>query len=211
MAELIEVFETTSRLKRLRSTMSTIKQEILAHHTFTFPSLYPGAGSSQQPYIRFSIFIRKRPDISDEKFHEWWKTVHADLALSVAGFGGHCIRYVQLHQTAEQKKELEKHGLKPLPFDGVAELYVKSLQDWVDFQNSPVFAKKLNGKRYSTASLTDHVDFLLNSVGDGEKFMDDTFNVMMGYDNLIYGSKIAIGGGDDGVLPSDGNLTPAEE
>lgn len=35
--------------------------------------------------------------------------------------------------------------------------------------------------------------------------------VMMGYDNLIYGSKIANIGGNNGVLPNDSRLTPASK
>jgi hypothetical protein len=126
--------------------MSDLKSEILSHHTFTFPSLRPGSGSHQQPYLRFLMFIKKRPDISDEKFHAWWKTVHADLAVAVEGFGGHCMRYVQMHQTAEHRREAEKYGLPVLEYDGVGEMHVKSLEDWLEFQKSEAFAGKLVGE-----------------------------------------------------------------
>ena len=124
----------------------SLKQEILAHHTFTFPHLSPGEGSNEQPYVKFLLFVKKRPDISDEKFHEWWKTVHADLAVQVAGFGGHCKRYVQLHQTPEHRAELEKYGMEPLPYDGMGEMHLKSLEEWVAFQSSPAFSGKLVSK-----------------------------------------------------------------
>lgn len=65
-------------------------------HSFKFSELHPDAGSNKQPYIRFLIFFRKRPDIAQDKFHAWWRSVHADLAVAVAGFGGHCVRYVQV-------------------------------------------------------------------------------------------------------------------
>ncbi|KAF1845894.1 uncharacterized protein K460DRAFT_116931 [Cucurbitaria berberidis CBS 394.84] len=169
----------------------SLKEEILAHHKFTFPHLSPGAGSNEQPYIKFLMFVKKRPDISDEKFHEWWKTVHADLAVTVAGFGGHCARYVQLHQTPEHKAELEKLGMEPLPYDGIGEVHVKSLEDWVTFQSSPAFADRLKD--------------------DGPKFMDGTLKVMLGYDNLIFGSKIEASGGSDGILPTDHRLSPVSK
>ncbi|KAJ4370419.1 hypothetical protein N0V83_004937 [Neocucurbitaria cava] len=165
-----------------------LKQEIL-NHTFTFPHLAPGEGSNEQPYVRFLLFVKKRPDISDEKFHEWWKTVHADLAVQVAGFGGHCKRYIQLHQTPNHRAELKKYGMEPLPYDGMGEMHLKSLEDWVAFQSSPAFAGKL--------------------IEDGANFMDGTLKVMMGYDNLILGSKIETSGGRDGILPGDDRLTPA--
>lgn len=150
-----------------------LKEEILEHHQFRFPQLSPGNRSNEQPFVRFLIFIKKRPDISDEKFHEWWKTVHADLAVSVADFGGHCSRYVQvcspknlglcegennnkslanrltqLHQTPEHRAELEKYGMEPLPYDGVGEMHLKSLDDWITFQSSPAFSDKLVSKCY---------------------------------------------------------------
>ncbi|KAH7356149.1 EthD domain-containing protein [Pyrenochaeta sp. MPI-SDFR-AT-0127] len=169
--------------------MADMKSEILAHHAFAFSHLSPGEGSNEQPYIRFLMFIKKRADISDQRFHEWWKTVHADLAVSVAGFGGHCKRYVQLHQTPEHRAELEKYSMKPLPYDGIGEMYVKSLDDWVKFQSSPAFSKKL--------------------IHDGANFMDGTLKVMMGYDNLIFGNKIEHSDGNDGILTDDQRLTPA--
>jgi hypothetical protein len=33
--------------------------------------------------------------------------------------------------------------------------------------------------------------------------MDGTLKVMVGYDNLIYGSRIETSGGSDGILPTD--------
>lgn len=131
---------------------SSLKAELLAHHTFTFPSLSPGAGSNEQPYIRLLMFVKKRPDVSDEKFHEWWKTIHADLAVSVAGFGGHCKRYVQLHQTPEHREELSKYKMEPLPFDGVGEMYLKSLTDWVEFSSGPAFTKIAGECHFRTPS-----------------------------------------------------------
>jgi hypothetical protein len=154
-------------------------------HPFTFSELRPSAGSNKQAYIRFLIFITKRPDIPQEKFHAWWRSVHADLAVSVENFGGHCSRYVQLHTTPEHREELMKYGMKPLPYDGMGEMYVKSVEDWVKFQGSPAFEAL---------------------VGDGANFMGGHVGVMAGYEHLIYGSKIENSGGADGILPGDRRL-----
>ncbi|KAF2683278.1 hypothetical protein K458DRAFT_305375 [Lentithecium fluviatile CBS 122367] len=159
-------------------------------HKFRFSSLHPSTGSNKQPYIRFLIFISKRPDISQETFHTWWRSVHADLAVSVAGFGGHCSRYIQLHTTPEHKDELSRYGMEPLQFDGMGEMHVKSIGDWVRFQGSPAFSEKL-------------------VTGDGANFMAGPVQVMAGYDHLIYGSKIETSGGEDGILPSDERLIAA--
>jgi hypothetical protein len=65
-------------------------------HPFTFSHLRPGQSSNEQPYLRLLIFITKRPDISDEKFHSWWKSVHADLSVTAPGWNVHVLRYVQV-------------------------------------------------------------------------------------------------------------------
>jgi hypothetical protein len=41
--------------------------------------------------------------------------------------------------------------------------------------------------------------------------MDGSLKVMMGYENLIYGSGIATSGGKDGILPGDSRLTAGLE
>lgn len=123
--------------------MMKVQGEFRTKHTFTFPSLAPRAGLSEQPYIRSLMFINKRPENSYERLDEWWKTIHADLAVSVVGFGGHCKRYVQLHQRLEHKEELKQFGMEPLPYVGIGEMCVKNLQNWVKFQSSPAFKGKL--------------------------------------------------------------------
>ncbi|KAJ4300903.1 hypothetical protein N0V90_002991 [Kalmusia sp. IMI 367209] len=160
-------------------------------HSFTFSELRPENNSNKQPYIRLLIFINKRKDISQERFHAWWRSVHADLAVAVEGFGGHCTRYVQSHTTPEHKAEIKKFGMEPLPFDGMGEMHVKSLEDWVSFQSSPAFAEKL--------------------VSDGANFMEGPIQVMVGYDHLIYGSKNVESGGTDGILPSDKRFKGVKE
>ena len=64
-------------------------------YNFTFSQLQRGRGSNQQPYLRLLMFFNKLPDISEEKFHQWWQTVHADLTVSAAGFNVDVLRYVQ--------------------------------------------------------------------------------------------------------------------
>lgn len=88
-----------------------IKEDILASHNFTFSELSPGNGSNEQPYVKFLMFIKKKPGISDEKFHEWWKTVHADLALTVENMGGVCLRYEQVGDPTHRSSIADKEQL----------------------------------------------------------------------------------------------------
>ena len=46
--------------------------------------------------IKGFALIPKRPDVSDEKFHTHWRTIHADLAVRISALR----RYVQSHRMA---------------------------------------------------------------------------------------------------------------
>ncbi|KAF2441372.1 hypothetical protein P171DRAFT_447207 [Karstenula rhodostoma CBS 690.94] len=143
------------------------------NHVFAFPLLRPETGSNKQPYLRLLIFINKKKAISQEAFHVWWRSVHADLAVAVEGFGG-------MHTTPDHKERLVKCGMQPLPFDGMGEMHVRSLDDWVAFQRSPAFVTAMGD--------------------DATNFMEGEMSVMLGYDCLIYGKTVG-GGGTDGILP----------
>lgn len=48
-------------------------------------------------------------------------------------------------------------------------------------------------------------------IADGPNFMDGKLKVMLGNNNLIFGSRIDTSGGADGILPSDPRLTSSPE
>lgn len=73
----------------------------LIHH-YTFPELAissGGDGSNQQKYFRAMIFFNNKPGLTDEFFHEHWKSVHADLTIQVADAGVDLVRYSQVSLT----------------------------------------------------------------------------------------------------------------
>ena len=51
---------------------------------------------SRQPYIRISLFLKRKEDMTPEAFHEWWETTHADFALKIPGFKQIAKRYTQV-------------------------------------------------------------------------------------------------------------------
>lgn len=70
-------------------------------HPYHFQELELGGGSNQQPYFRALVFFNKKEGLTDEFFHEHWKSVHADLTLQVEDAGVNLVRYVQV-----------RHGLR---------------------------------------------------------------------------------------------------
>lgn len=74
-------------------------------HNYTFREFSPayhgasaiGPRSNAQPYFRFMILFQTNPAIGENKAHEHWRTVHADLTLALHNTGVDVVRYVQFH------------------------------------------------------------------------------------------------------------------
>ncbi|KAF2014741.1 hypothetical protein BU24DRAFT_482308 [Aaosphaeria arxii CBS 175.79] len=159
-------------------------------HDFNFPHLRPDQPQNDQPYVRLMIFFNKRADITEEQMNDWWRSVHADLSMSVPGWSAHCSRYIQFRQPSKLREQAKSCGMDILEYDAMGEMHVKSLDDWLEFSASPAFSKKL--------------------VEDGKNFMDGNIKVMIGHDNLVFGATTARSSGSDGILIDDKRLKPAE-
>ncbi|PSN70681.1 hypothetical protein BS50DRAFT_673459 [Corynespora cassiicola Philippines] len=154
----------------------------MANLNYIWQEVLPGTGSNEQPYVRIHLFSKKRADVTEEAFHEHWKTTHAEIIMSLPGFSDVCFRYVQCHATSAHRELLKSLGMDPLPYDGMAELHVKSIEDWLRFQNSDLFKEKLSSD---------------------SDFIAEPPKIMAAYENLIMGSGIKTSGGKDGILPGD--------
>ncbi|KAL5421743.1 hypothetical protein PMIN06_013136, partial [Paraphaeosphaeria minitans] len=157
-------------------------------HQFSFEELAVGQGSNQQPYIRILIFFNKKNGLSEAFSHEHWKSVFADLTMSVGDGAKNFRRYVQFHQDADHRKlvsSLSQYSMQPLQYDGCDEFHAENADQFLRFMADIHDSKEL--------------------VGCGSRFtdVDEGMRVMVGYDNLIYGSNIATSEGCDGIVPSD--------
>jgi hypothetical protein len=127
-------------------------------HAHTFPELALGTASSsnQQPYFRAMNFFNKKPGLTDEFFHDHWKSVHADLTMQVPGAGVGFVRYVQFHQEKQHvnamQELLEASGgtMKMAKWDGAAEFWARTLGDFVGFMREVYGSKTLVGKSPQT-------------------------------------------------------------
>ena len=75
--------------------------------------------------------LRRRPEISEEEFHRYWREEHGPLVARHAA-ALRIRRYVQLHTVSVAVNELlaASRGA-PEPFDGVAELWFDDADDLV--------------------------------------------------------------------------------
>ena len=87
--------------------------------------------------IKLVFNIRRRADIDAAEFYRYWKDVHGPLVRSVAETLG-IVRYVQSHtiDTPLNDALRASRNTEP-PYDGVAELWWASMDDFTARLSSP--------------------------------------------------------------------------
>jgi uncharacterized protein (TIGR02118 family) len=79
--------------------------------------------------VKLVFCLRRRPDVTEEEFHRYWREEHAPLVVRHASTLG-IRRYVQLHTVSGPLNALlaaTRGG--PEAFDGVAELWFDDAAD----------------------------------------------------------------------------------
>lgn len=98
------------------------------------------------------VFFNKKPGLTDDFFHDHWRSIHADLTMQVPGAGVDLVRYVQFHQ---EKKDVESMAellkasggsMTMLGYDGAAEFWAESPERFTAFMKSVYGSKHLVGK-----------------------------------------------------------------
>ena len=74
--------------------------------------------------VKLICFVRRKPGMSPEEFHRYWRERHGPLVASTRS-GSHVIRYEQNHRA------LDDYGREGgSEFDGVTEQWFSSLEDF---------------------------------------------------------------------------------
>ena len=114
---------------------------------------------------KLTFCLRRRPDLSREEFQDYWRNTHADLVAERVG-PLRIRRYVQVHTEdlpGLHQAMQRRNGGSPEPFDGIAEIWVDSVDDlasddpalrvagaelladerhFIDLANSPMFVTR---------------------------------------------------------------------
>lgn len=87
--------------------------------------------------VKLVYCVRKRSDLSDEDFHDYWLNQHGPLVARLAP-GLNLKRYVQSHTMSLDLNEIIKatRGLKD-HYDGLAELWWENMDVFIDAYSSP--------------------------------------------------------------------------
>ena len=82
--------------------------------------------------LKLTFCLRRRPDLSPEEFSRYWLETHGPLVRERAEALG-IRRYQQVHTLDEPKLHgalQARNGGGPPPFDGIAEVWIDSLEDF---------------------------------------------------------------------------------
>ncbi|OAP63654.1 hypothetical protein AYL99_02881 [Fonsecaea erecta] len=146
----------------------------------------------RQPYIRVSIFVKRKPGTSSEEFHAHWSGVHADVVRNLPGYLQICKRYTQarvhfsfkmatkpptnvsaeqFHALPEYQNQEKVMGLPVLPFDGIVEIWIEDVDKYVQHVSQEDIVKALSA--------------------DEQKFTDrEDACIMIGYETLEIGEPV---------------------
>ncbi|KAF2468934.1 uncharacterized protein BDR25DRAFT_230196 [Lindgomyces ingoldianus] len=122
------------------------------------------------PYVRVMLCLKKKDEVTDEFFHDYWKGNHVKLALENKKFVDKVIRYNQFHTSPNLKAAARDFKIPVPEYDGIAEVWVKDLETWKEIVTDP--------------------DFVRVIAPDENHFIKAPINIMLGYDNTVLGVKV---------------------
>ena len=106
--------------------------------------------------IKLTFCLRRRPDLSPEEFYRYWRDEHGPLVRERASVLG-VRRYQQVHTLDEPDLHAAlqaRNGGAPLPFDGIAEVWVDDVDAFRGGSGTP------EGRQAAKDLLEDEARFI---------------------------------------------------
>jgi uncharacterized protein (TIGR02118 family) len=85
--------------------------------------------------VKLTCLLRRKPGMSPEEFHSYWRDQHGPLVMSTAS-GSHVLRYVQHHRALEDYSGDDDSG-----YDGVTEQWFASMDEYRAHTAEPDFSR----------------------------------------------------------------------
>ncbi|KFH42514.1 hypothetical protein ACRE_067360 [Hapsidospora chrysogenum ATCC 11550] len=118
--------------------------------------------------VKVSLFLKKRPDITDDYFRAYWYHNHRVLFVDTKAFRKYVRKYNQSHYVKDQVAiNSEIINFAQPEYDGVAEFWLDSLEDWRKLWADPEFTEAVAGKSGARLGAREllkrewHADFLV--------------------------------------------------
>lgn len=105
------------------------------------------------PLLKYSAYVVKNPNISEEEFHSHWRAHHARNPLEAMKKHG-VVRYTQYHCTAATRsllnpmcaaRQVNPLGIKfqIVPYDGIVQIWFKDWESWMAVAKEPIFGQAI--------------------------------------------------------------------
>jgi uncharacterized protein (TIGR02118 family) len=107
--------------------------------------------------IKFTILLKRNPQMTQEAFVSYHKSIHAQLFMSIPVVKKTVRRYVQQHAL-----EVELPGLPPAKYDGITELWFDSVQDLGECFSDPEYLATVRPDEAKFLDL-DACDFVVST------------------------------------------------
>ena len=83
--------------------------------------------------VRMFFFLNRRPDVSPEEFHRYWREHHGPLFCRNPAAQQYVVRYEQIHAAPQD----HEHGGGA--FDGVTVMWFNSVEDVTAMRADPAY------------------------------------------------------------------------
>ncbi|KAJ7040311.1 hypothetical protein C8F04DRAFT_1083160 [Mycena alexandri] len=93
--------------------------------------------------IRVSVLIRRRTDLTQEQFLQYWTTNHVQIFSNVKKVQEKIIRYNQFLILEPESDQLAAVGFPILQYDAAAEFFVERLDDLMELLQDQEFKEKV--------------------------------------------------------------------
>ncbi|KAF2681421.1 hypothetical protein K458DRAFT_391809 [Lentithecium fluviatile CBS 122367] len=122
------------------------------------------------PLLRVQLCLKKKDEVTDEFFHDYWRGNHVKLALENKKFVDKVVRYNQWHTSPRLKEAAAKFKIPVPEYDGIAEVWVKDIETW--------------------ESIVTDEDFVAAIAPDEAHFIKAPIHIMLGYDHTVIGEAV---------------------
>lgn len=112
--------------------------------------------------VKLMACLRRKPDMSEEAFHRYWKDTHGPLVKSVSEFSRYVRRYIQYH-TAQSASSLFP-SQATTPYDGIAELWFDSVEQMQQAFAEPRYLEIIRPDELRFLDLPNCVSFTVDDV-----------------------------------------------
>jgi hypothetical protein len=139
--------------------------------------------------LKYTSFLFKNPNITEEEFHDHWRNHHARFPLE--GMKKHgIVRYSQFHSTEATRSLLkpmvEKRKANPasvlkfeiVPFDAIVQIWFTGYEAWEAVAAMPMFGKAI----FEDESYLFDCSRAYTTLGWEEDMLVDNEIVMPGYE-----------------------------